>query len=115
LYSALRDPSRKDESVEILLANEDSTDTTDDLITYLWRMGETTKALGKFRQLSNQGRGLHAANSLGTLWNAYDQAGLSEPALPAFFEEMGMADYWRKHGDPDYCRVDGDKIKCGGQ
>jgi TolB-like protein/Flp pilus assembly protein TadD len=115
LYSALRDPSRKDESVEILLANEDSTDTTDDLITYLWRLGETTKALGKFRQLSNQGRGLHAANSLGTLWNAYDQAGLSEPALPAFFEEMGMADYWRKHGDPDYCRVDGDEIKCGGR
>ena len=113
LYSALRDPSRKDESIKILLANEDSTDATDELITYLWRLGETTKALEKFRQLSNQGRGLHAANSLGTLWNAYDRAGLSDPALPAFFEEMGMADYWRKHGNPDYCRVDGASVECG--
>jgi TolB-like protein/lipoprotein NlpI len=113
LYSALRDPSRKDESIKILLANEDSTDTTDELIAYLWRLGETTKALGKFRQLSNQGRGLHATNSLGTLWHAYDQASLSDPTLPAFFEDMGMADYWRKHGDPDYCRVDGASVECG--
>ena len=115
LYSALRDSSRKDESIKILLANEDSTDTTDELITYLWRLGEATQALGKFRQLTNQGRGLHAANSLGALWHAHDQAGLSDPALPAFFEEMGMADYWRKHGNPDYCRVDGDNIECGAQ
>ena len=115
LYSALRDPSRQDESLKILLENEDSADTTDELITYLWRLGETTKTLGKFRQLSNQGRGLHAANSLGILWNAYDRAGLSDPALPAFFEEMGMADYWRKHGNPDYCRVDAASIVCGDQ
>jgi TolB-like protein len=109
------DPSRQDESLKILLENEDSADTTDELITYLWRLGETTKTLGKFRQLSNQGRGLHAANSLGILWNAYDRAGLSDPALPAFFEEMGMADYWRKHGNPDYCRVDAASIVCGDQ
>jgi TolB-like protein/Flp pilus assembly protein TadD len=115
LYSALRDPSRQDESLKILLENEDSADTTDELITYLWRLGETTKTLGKFRQLSNQGRGLHAANSLGILWNAYDRAGLSDPALPAFFEEMGMADYWRKHGNPDYCRVGAASIVCGDQ
>jgi len=115
LYSALRDPSRKDESVKILLANEDSTDATDELIGSLWRLGETTKALEKLKELYDRGRGLHAANLLGTLWNTYDQAGLSDPALPAFFEEMGMADYWRKHGDPDYCRVDGDQIRCGDQ
>jgi hypothetical protein len=101
LYSALRDPSRQDESLKILLENEDSADTTDELITYLWRLGETTKTLGKFRQLSNQGRGLHAANSLGILWNAYDRAGLS--------------DYWRKHGNPDYCRVGAASIVCGDQ
>jgi TolB-like protein/Flp pilus assembly protein TadD len=115
LYSALRDPSRKDESIKILLANKDSTDTTDELITYLWRLGETTKALGEFRQLNSRGRGLYLANTLGALWHTYDQAGLSDPALPAFFEEMGMADYWRKHGNPDYCRVDGETIECGAQ
>ena len=101
--------------IKILLENEDSTDTTDELITYLLRLGETTKALGKFRQLSNQGRGKHAANTLSNLWNTYDRAGLSDPALPAFFEEMGMADYWRKHGNPDYCRVNAASIECGDQ
>jgi TolB-like protein/Tfp pilus assembly protein PilF len=115
LYSALRDPSRKDESMKILLENEDSTNTTDVLIRFFWRLGESTKALEKLEELYNRGRGLHAANMLGILWNTYDQAGLSDPALPAFFEEMGMADYWRKHGDPDYCRVDGDQIRCGVQ
>jgi len=114
LYSALRDPLRKDESVKTLLSNEESVEFTD-LITALWRLGETTETLEIFREMREQGRGLRAANSLGFLWNAYDQAGLSDPALPAFFEEMGMADYWRKHGDPDYCRVDGDQIRCGGQ
>ena len=73
------------------------------------------ESLGEIQELTNQGRGLHAANSLGTLWHAYDQAGLSDPALPAFFEEMGMADYWRKHGNPDYCRVDGENIVFGAQ
>jgi len=115
LYSALRDPSRKDESVKILLANEDSTNATDELIRDLWRLGESTKALEKLKELVDRGRGLHAANMLAILWNTYDRAGLSDPALPAFFEEMGMADYWRKHGDPDYCRVDGDQIRCGAQ
>jgi len=114
LYSALRDPSRKDESVNILLANKESADTTD-LIMPLWRLGATTKALEILKELRDRDRGLRAANSLGNLWNTYDQAGLSDPALPAFFEDMGIADYWRKHGDPDYCRVDGDQIRCGEQ
>lgn len=114
LYSALRDPSQKDASVEILLANETTADITD-LMQSLWRLGETTKTLEIFRELRERGRGLRAANSLMILWIAYDQAGLSDPAMPAFFEDMGMAGYWRNHGDPDYCRVDGDQIRCGGQ
>jgi len=112
-FAALRDPSRKDESVKTLLANEGSTVTTDMLIASFWRLGETTMALGKFKELNDRGRSLHAANLLNIFWNAYDRAGLSDPALPAFFEEMGMADYWRKHGSPDYCRVDGTSVECG--
>jgi len=72
-------------------------------------------ALKKLKELHGRGRGLHTANLLNILWNTYDRAGLSNPALPAFFEEMGMADYWRKHGNPDYCRVDAASIECGDQ
>jgi hypothetical protein len=112
LFSALRDPSLKDKSVNIILANEESADTTD-LIMPLWRLGETTKTLEKFKELRDRGRGLRASNSLSFLWNAYDRSRLSDPALPPFFEENGMADYWRKNGNPDYCRVDGTSFECG--
>ena len=111
-FSALRDPSRKDESVKILLASAGSADSMD-LIIPLWRLGETEKTLEIFNELRNRGRGLRAANSLGNLWNTYDRAQLSAPSLPAFFEENGLANYWRQHGDPNYCRVDGSNIVCG--
>jgi len=114
LFSALRDPSRKNESVKIILANEESLDTMD-LIKPLWRLGEAGMTVEKFREMRDRDRGLRVVNTLGFLWNAYDRAGLSDPALPVFFEEVEMADYWRKHGNPDYCRVDGANVECGGQ
>jgi len=60
-----------------------------------------------------EGRGLRAANNLGYLWRSYDHDNLANPALPAFFEEIGMADYWRQFGDPDYCRSVGETFECG--
>ena len=112
MFSGLRDPKRKDEAVKILLANENFAEAGD-LISYLWTMGAVEETLTHFRGQRERGRILRTANSLQFFWNAYNRAQLSNPVMPAFFEANGMVDYWRKHGNPDYCRVDGANIECG--
>ena len=112
VFSALQDPTLKDQSVQTLLANKALT-PAGNISNLLWRIGAVEETLSNLQDLREQGRGLNAANSLAYFWNAYNQAQLSHPAMPAFFEANGMADYWRKHGNPDYCRVDGDNIECG--
>ena len=111
MYSALRDPSQKDQAVITLLTNK--TDLGEDPVIELWRVGAVEETLAGFRNMQDRGRGLHVANSLSLLWTAYSWPQLSDPALPAFFEDLGLADYWRKHGNPDYCRVEGKTIECG--
>ena len=111
VFSALRDPANKNQAVKTLLANK-ALAPAGDLSSYLWRIGATEETLANFQNMREQGRGLHAANSLLSIWVAYDRAQLSNPALPAFFEDTGLADYWRKHGNPDYCRVEGKNIEC---
>jgi hypothetical protein len=32
--------------------------------------------------------------------------------MAPFFEEWDLTDYWRKHGDPDYCRVTTTGMEC---
>ena len=112
VFSVLRDPSRKDAAVMTLL-DEKRLVFGDESARQLWRIGATDEALSSFRRMMERGRGLRAVNSLSALWKAYDHAKLSSPALVPFFESFGMADYWRKHGNPDYCRVDGPVIECG--
>ncbi len=112
MFSGLRDPRHKDEAVKTLLANEDLAEAGD-LSSYLWTLGAVEETLANFQGLRERGRILRTANSLQTFWNVYNRPQLSDPVMPAFFEANGMADYWRKHGDPDYCRVDGTSIECG--
>ena len=112
MFSALRDSGRKDDAVRTLLANEKLAEQ-EDLAPYLWRIGAVKETLANFRQQRERGRILRTANSLNIFWDAYSRTQLSDPAMPAFFEASGMADYWRKYGDPDYCRVDGTNIECG--
>ena len=110
MFSALRDAGRKEQAVNTLLANK-ALAKGGDLTPYLWTIGAVDETLANFHE--QRGRGLRIANSLPTLWAAYNRAQLSNPAMPAFFETNGLVDYWRKHGDPDYCRVDGAAVKCG--
>ena len=112
MFSSLRDPKRKDEAVKTLLANEDLAEAGD-LTSYLWTLGAVEETLANFQRLRERGRILRTANSLQTFWNVYNRPQLSDPAMPAFFEANGMVDYWRKHGNPDYCRVDGASVECG--
>jgi len=112
MFSGLRDPKRKDEAVKSLLAGEDLAEAGD-LTGYLWTIGAVEETLANFRGQRERGRILHAANSLGIFWSAFNRSQLANPAMPAFFEANGMVDYWRKHGDPDYCRVDGASVECG--
>ncbi len=111
-FSALRDPRRKEEAVKILLANEKLAEW-EDLTPYLWRIGAVKETLANFREQREKGRVLRTANSFNIYWDDYNRAQLSDPAMPAFFEANGLVDYWRKHGDPDYCRVDGASVECG--
>jgi TolB-like protein len=111
-FSALRNPARRDEVIATLQANEASSGYNG-VFMLLYRLGAVPEAIDAWHRLRERGRALRAANTLQSLWNAYDRPQLSHPALPAFFQETGMADYWRQHGDPDYCRVNGPVIECG--
>jgi TolB-like protein len=111
-FSVLRDPKHKDEAVKVLLANEKLAEWKD-LTPYLWKIGAVKETLANFRKQREKGRILRTANSLNIYWDDYNRAQLSDPAMPAFFEANGMVDYWRKHGNPDYCRVDGAHVRCG--
>ncbi len=112
VFSVLKDPKRRDQAVKTLLMNKDILLWSEELAAHLWRIGATEEALSSFKAMREQGLGIHVANGLTMIWVAYDRAQLSNPAMPEFFESFGMADYWRKHGDPDYCRVDGERIEC---
>jgi tetratricopeptide (TPR) repeat protein len=115
IFSVLKNPKRRDQAVKTLLANKEKLIFKELLIGQLWRIGATEEALTNLQTLQKQGLGLHAANGLSTIWVKYDRAQLSNLVVPAFLESFGLAEYWRNHGNPDYCRVDGINIECDTQ
>lgn len=112
MFAALRDPARRDEATATMLAHKNLADQGN-LVPYVWKIGAVDEALAYFRGQRESGRLLRAVNSLSMFWDAYNREQLSNPAMPAFFEANGMVDYWRKHGDPDYCRVTDNSVACG--
>ena len=110
--AALRDPAQSEQSTATLLANEALSSYTT-LVTYLWVVGATDEAIAALLKEAENKRGLRVVSNLSTVWNAYNRDQLADPGLPGLFERIGMADYWRRHGDPEFCRVDGDRIECG--
>ena len=117
-FAAIRDPSLTD---EFLALNREIDPNRDDDIQgagfwdstpLLYSLGEVDEALDSMRGFQASGRGLRVTNGLGMIWNADTRATLAHPSLAIFFEELGMTDYWREHGDPDYCRVTGDSVEC---
>jgi len=113
-FRALRDPAQKEAATALLLENEEMS-TSRTLFPYLWLIGATDEALDHLQRVIDSGRGLRAGIGLVTIWVTYHRDQLDAPGLPELFERVGVADYWRKHGDPDLCRVNGDNIECGAQ
>jgi TolB-like protein len=113
MFSALKDPARKDEAIQTMLANKHLAEWAD-LVPYLWNIGAVEETLANFWGQRENGRLLRSVNSLNFFWYAFNRALLSNPVMPAFFEANGMVEYWRKHGDPDYCRVTGNSVTCEG-
>jgi len=111
-FAALRDPSRTNGAVTTILASREQARGVLVFRT-LYRLGAIDESIDIWHEVQENGRGLQAANMLSVLWSAYDRKQLSNPALLTLFEDSGLADYWRKHGNPDYCRVDGENIECG--
>ena len=110
--AALQDPSRVDRAAEVILAFDES--HVQIRKTYmLYRLGTVGAALEAWRAELAAGRNLRAANELNVFWTAESRQSLEDPAIVPFFEEIGMADYWRAHGAPDYCRAVGDSFECG--
>ncbi len=112
LFQAVRDPSQRKGSITKLLANQELAGSRT-LSAYLWYLGATEEALREIYRIIATGRGLRAQIGFLTIWMAFNREHLDDPGLPALFEHTGLADYWRKHGNPDLCRVSGDKIECG--
>jgi len=111
-FSALRDPSLRPQSIQLLLDNEERVGSRT-LVPYLWPLGATEEAIAHIYRVIESGRGLRVGIGIGEFWFANNREHLSDPGLPAVFERVGMADYWREHGDPDLCRVRGEEIRCG--
>ena len=111
-FRAVRNPAEKPDVIKFLLQNE-ATSRSATLFPYLWLIGATDEALDQINRIMDSGRGLRAGIGMVTIWAAYHRDQLDNPALPALFEHMGAADYWRKHGNPDLCRVMADTIECG--
>jgi TolB-like protein len=111
-YEALRDPSKTGKSVPTSLSGQNG-DLSNRAFNYLLMLGAVDEAIRFWHEKNANGRGLRASNDLTFLWYVFNREQLNNPSLVPFFESTGMADYWRKHGNPDYCRVDGDQIECG--
>jgi TolB-like protein/Flp pilus assembly protein TadD len=117
-HDALRDPSR----VQEFLALNREIDPNDEgglantggwhSFRYLYHLGEVEEALSELTKVRAAGHAARATADLSTLWAAADRENLSHPAIGLFFEEWGFTDYWRKHGDPDYCRVTATGLEC---
>jgi TolB-like protein len=109
--AALKDPSRNEEVIALFAATDGSSWSTPEF-SFLYRLGEVEAATASWHELASRGRGLRASNLINYVWRAYDRKQLGHPATHQFFEDTGLVDYWRKHGDPDFCRVMDSGVEC---
>jgi TolB-like protein/Flp pilus assembly protein TadD len=113
MFNAIREPSKLPEATQIILAVDDGSEYVG-TFWILFRLGELDLAIANWRQFRAAGRLLRTTNALGAVWLPYDRDQLSRPELLQFLEELGITNYWLKHGDPDFCtRQPDDSFKCG--
>jgi TolB-like protein/Flp pilus assembly protein TadD len=110
LYAALKDPTKTDSSVKFIMENRELAGWWG-IFGYLARLGAVDPAIEYWLSLRTEARLTRSANYLQYVWD-FPSDKMSDPNFLQFLEDTGMAEYWRKHGNPDYCRVDGENIEC---
>ena len=112
-YDALIDPAKTDSAVMIIRENMDAMENWG-VLRYLAGLGEVDAAVDYWLSLRAEERFARSGNYLQYLWD-FPTGKMSDPRFLQFLEDLGIADYWRKHGDPDTCLVGpDDSIMCGG-
>jgi TolB-like protein/Tfp pilus assembly protein PilF len=113
MFAALRDPGKRAESAELLLEHASRNDLWGGVFSELWHIGAVEEAVDHWWDMRAAGRTLRATSSLASVWVPWLRRYLSHPATLRLFREAGLVDYWRAHGNPDYCRVlENDDIEC---
>ena len=79
---------------------------------FLLRLGAVDEALEAWLRLRDSGNGLMTVNTFSSMWTPESRAYLEQPQMSRVFEEAGLMDYWRTHGDPDFCRVVDEGLEC---
>jgi len=111
LFAALNDPAKTDSSVKFMMENADLSGWSG-VFGYLARLGAIDAAIEYWHSLRVQARLTRSGNYLQYVWD-FQSEKMSDPNFLQFLKDTGMVDYWRKHGNPDYCRVEGKTIECG--
>ena len=109
-FAALRDPSKVDGSVNILLENQEKSGWVG-IFGELAGLGAVETGIDYWYSLRTKDRYARTGNYLQYLWS-FPKETMSDPRFARFLEDTGIVDYWRIHGDSDYCRVDGESIEC---
>ena len=110
-YAALKDPSKTDESAKLIMENQEMSGWGG-VFGELAGLGAVETGIDYWYSLRAKERYVRSGNYLQYLWK-FPKEKISDPRFVRFLEDIGIVDYWRKHGDPDYCRVDGASVECG--
>ena len=110
LYAALKDPAKSEGSVKFMMENREKSGWGG-IFGLLAKLGAVDEAIEYWHSLRTEARFTRSGNYLQYVWD-FPSDKMSDPNFLQFLEDIGMADYWRKHGNPDYCRVDGKNIEC---
>ncbi len=111
-FDALKDPAKTDDTIKFAMENQQFAGWNG-ILWLLADLGAIDEAIEYWNSLRARDRLTRSGNYLQYLWNVPKQK-MSDPQFIQFLEDTGIADYWRKHGNPDHCRVTGKTIECGG-
>jgi TolB-like protein/Flp pilus assembly protein TadD len=109
--AARLDPARTPEAVRAVLDNQRMMAEFNGWV-FLLRLGALDAAVEAWGVMRDHGNDLMAVNNLSSVWTPETRAYLEQPQITRLFEEVGLMDYWRTHGDPDFCRVVGEGLEC---
>jgi TolB-like protein len=113
LFAALGDPGLRDQSLQIILEASEADMGGQSVFTELLRLGAVDEAIDYWDRLRQSGELGRTVLDLSDLWLDMDRQNRNHPRMLDLYERTGLADYWREHGDPDFCRVTADgSIAC---